>query len=117
MLAAAAIVYTAWKYQRDNDPIQRTKTSDERFEQRVRAAAFLENVQYDRALEIYDELLHDKPKSLPILRNRAIASLANVKYHVDLAQDQPWGASEAGQLRRRTPNGGQTTKAANRSAC
>ena len=88
MLAAAAIVYTAWKYQRDNDPIQRTKTSDERFEQRVRAAAFLENVQYDRALEIYDELLHDEPKSLPILRNRAIASLANVKYHVDLAQDQ-----------------------------
>ncbi|MFM2216042.1 MAG: hypothetical protein RL240_360, partial [Planctomycetota bacterium] len=88
MLAAAAIVYTAWKYQRDNDPIQRTKTTDERFEQRVRAAAFLENVQYDRALEIYDDLLHNEPKSLPILRNRAIASLANVKYHVDLAQDQ-----------------------------
>ena len=84
---ACAIVYFAWKYQRENDPFQRPVTLDQRFEQRVRAASFLENVQYDRAIELYESLLREDPKDRSVLRNRAIASLANVKYHVDLAQD------------------------------
>lgn len=84
---ACAIVYFAWKYQRENDPFNKPVTLDERFEQRVRAASFLENVQYDRAIELYESLLRESPKDRSVLRNRAIASLANVKYHVDLAQD------------------------------
>lgn len=84
---ACAIVYIAWKYKREQDPFQRPVTLDQRFEQRVRAAAFLENVQYDRAIELYDILLREEPRDRAVLRNRAIASLANVKYHVDLAQD------------------------------
>lgn len=84
---ACAIVYFAWKYQRENDPFNRPVTLDQRFEQRVRAASFLENVQYDRAIELYESLLREDPKDRSVLRNRAIATLANVKYHVDLAQD------------------------------
>ncbi|MCY3007561.1 MAG: VCBS repeat-containing protein [Planctomycetota bacterium] len=57
-----------------------------RFEKLVRAASLLENVQYDQALAAYNELA-EKDRSVSVLRNRAIASLANVKYNIDLAQD------------------------------
>jgi hypothetical protein len=57
-----------------------------RFEKLVRAASLLENVQYEQALAVYDEL-GEKDRSVSVLRNRAIASLANVKYNIDLAQD------------------------------
>lgn len=57
-----------------------------KFEKLVRAAAFLENVRYDQAMELYDQL-QGQDRSIGVLRNRAIASLANVKYNIDLAQD------------------------------
>ena len=57
-----------------------------RFEKLVRAASLLENVQYEQALAVYEEL-GEMDRSVSVLRNRAIASLANVKYNIDLAQE------------------------------
>jgi hypothetical protein len=63
-----------------------SKGQDAKFEKLVKAAALLENVQYEKAIEIYDQL-QGKDRTVGVLRNRAIATLANVKYNIDLAQD------------------------------
>jgi hypothetical protein len=57
------------------------------FEKAVRAAAALENIRYDEAETLYAELRQTYPKEPAYIRNAAIAALANVKYHIDLAQD------------------------------
>lgn len=59
----------------------------ESYEKAVRAAAALENIRYDEAERIYEELRKTTPDEPAYIRNAAIAALANVKYHVDLAQD------------------------------
>ncbi len=58
-----------------------------RFEMATRAAAFLENIQYEKAIAAYTELRKQAPEETAYLRNAAIAALANAKYQVDLAQD------------------------------
>jgi len=78
-----------WQSRRGSNALQRGQTSsgqEEKFEKLVRAAAFLENIRYDQAMELYDEL-QGADRTPGVLRNRAIASLANVKYNIDLAQD------------------------------
>ena len=57
-----------------------------KFETLVRAASFLENIRYDQAMELYDQF-QGTDRTVGILRNLAIASVANVKYNIDLAQD------------------------------
>ncbi len=89
MLAIAAVLGGYyWLRNRDQGVFSRggETFAESNFEKLVRAAAFLENVQYDKAMEVYDEL-QGKDRSVSVLRNRAIASLANVKYNIDLAQD------------------------------
>ncbi|MCE2811461.1 MAG: hypothetical protein LW850_13835 [Planctomycetaceae bacterium] len=90
-LMAIAIVLFAylWLFLRNENGVTDvfgSKSQDEKFEKLVKAAALLENVQYEKAIEIYDQL-QGKDRSVGVLRNRAIATLANVKYNIDLAQD------------------------------
>lgn len=90
LLAVVAVlgVYY-WQTNRANPRGQAGGTAagtEDKFEKLVRAAALLENVRYDQAMELYDEF-QGQDRSVGVLKNRAIASLANVKYNIDLAQD------------------------------
>jgi hypothetical protein len=90
LLAVVAVlgVYY-WQTNRANPRDQAGGTAagtEDKFEKLVRAAALLENVRYDQAMELYDEF-QGQDRSVGVLKNRAIASLANVKYNIDLAQD------------------------------
>ena len=70
-----------------------------KFESLVRAASLLENVRYEQAMELYDQF-QGADRTVGILRNRAIASIANVKYNIDLAQDPK---NDVEQLRAKLP--------------
>jgi hypothetical protein len=88
LFAALAI---AWWVANRKPPVpglkQQTGVASERYEKSVRAAAALENIRYDEAESLYAELRKSSPKEPAYIRNAAIAALANVKYHIDLAQD------------------------------
>lgn len=104
-LVAIAIVFFAylWLFVRNEDGatgVFGSKGQDEKFEKLVKAAALLENVQYEKAIEIYDQL-EGKDRSVGVLRNRAIATLANVKYNIDLAQDP---TNDVEKLRSKLPS-------------
>jgi hypothetical protein len=79
-----------WGYWRNFPPgetLPAETSLDGRFETSIRAASFLENIQYGQAETLYAELLKQSPDEPAYLRNAAIAALANVKYQMDLSQD------------------------------
>lgn len=90
LLAIACVLGVfLWQYRKGTNGFQQSQTAsaqEAKFEKLVRAAAYMENVRYDQAIELYDQLAQTD-RSVGVLRNRAIASLANVKYNIDLAQD------------------------------
>ena len=103
-LLAIAIVFFAysWLFVRNENGLPNVfggKGQDAKFEKLVKAAALLENIQYEQAIEIYDQL-QGKDRSVGVLKNRAIATLANVKYSIDLAQDP---SNDVEKLRSKLP--------------
>jgi hypothetical protein len=86
VLTAIGLVWRNWKSRRSVPPLEGI-SSERQFALATRAAAALENIRYDEAEALYAELRQAKPEEVPYVRNAAIAALANVKYHIDLAQD------------------------------
>lgn len=80
-------VWVIWRNFPREERLAAESSLDSRFETSVRAASFLENIQYGQAEALYAELLKQFPDDPAYLRNAAIAALANVKYHIDLSQD------------------------------
>ncbi|MFN7733709.1 MAG: FG-GAP repeat domain-containing protein [Pirellula sp.] len=76
-----------WRFSQKNEEETRVRALGEQFEKSVRAASYLENIQYDQSAELYAELRRMVPTEPAYLRNTAIAMLADVKYQMDLMQD------------------------------
>jgi tetratricopeptide (TPR) repeat protein len=100
LLVVAASLFFWREVRRDSKDLS-ASALDAHFESSVRAAAYLENVQYDQAEALYGELLKQFPNEPAYLRNSAIAALANIKYHMDLMQD---ANNDVEQIRGKLPD-------------